>query len=99
MVKNKKLECSCVCKCFGYFKHQDWPVTIIPENIEIQILFRERIRVFFKNAQEAEEAGYIDYDTTRDKDGYVFAFTGLRGDAKQLYQDIKRGRETRVKLI
>lgn len=41
--------------------------------------------MFFKNAQDAEAAGYTDYDQERDKDGYVYAFTGLRGDAKQLY--------------
>lgn len=35
----------------------------------------------------------------RDKDGYVYAFTGLRGDAKQLYSDIISKQEKRVKLI
>jgi len=32
----------------------------------------------------------------REKDGYIYAFTGLRGDAKNLYYDIKKGTETRV---
>ena len=44
-------------------------------------------------------AGYQDYDQQRDKDGYVYPFTGIRGDAKQLYSDIIHRRETRVKLI
>lgn len=30
------------------------------------------------------------------KDGYVYAFTGLRGDAKNLYKDVTMGKEKRV---
>jgi hypothetical protein len=33
------------------------------------------------------------------KNGYLYSFTGLRGDAKTLYKAIKEGREKRVKLI
>lgn len=57
------------------------------------------IRVFFKDSQEARNFNYTDYDTEREKDGYIYAFTGLRGDAKQLYREIKEGKETRVSLI
>jgi hypothetical protein len=38
--------------------------------------------VFFKNSNEANEAQYYDYDRKREKDGYIYAFTGIRGDAK-----------------
>ena len=58
-----------------------------------------KIRVFFKDSQEAKNFNYSDYDEAREKDGYIYAFTGLRGDAKQLYKDVKEGKETRVSLI
>lgn len=35
----------------------------------------------------------------KNKDGYIYSFTGLRGDAKQLYDDVKSGREKRVTFI
>jgi hypothetical protein len=69
----------------------------LPE-LEITILYRDKIRVFYKNAKEARSNDYHDFDT-QDRDGYIYAFTGLRGDAKQLYQDIRVGKEHRVKLV
>jgi len=33
------------------------------------------------------------------KDGYLYSFTGLRGDAKDLYLRVMRGEERRVALI
>lgn len=33
------------------------------------------------------------------KNGYLYSFTGLRGDSKQLYWAVKEGREKRVQLI
>jgi hypothetical protein len=30
------------------------------------------------------------------KNGYLYSFTGLRGDAKTLYKQIKEGKEKRV---
>ena len=50
--------------------------------MKIKILFRDKIKVFFKNAADAAECNYTDYDVNREKDGYIYAFTGLRGDAK-----------------
>ena len=106
------LTCACLCKCFGYFKYDEWPnrdsltnPLKLPEFAEgdIKILYRDRLRVFFKSAKEATDAGYTDFEVderaTKKKDGYVYSFTGLRGDAKQLYLDVRSGKEKRVSFV
>ena len=35
----------------------------------------------------------------REKDGYIYSFTGLRGDAKNLYKKIISGEDQRIKLV
>ena len=68
----------------------------------IRILYRDKIKVFFKTGKDALAAGYTDFDIhgrDKTKDGYVYSFTGLRGDAKQLYLDVKAGRERRVQFV
>lgn len=32
-------------------------------------------------------------DASRTSNGYLYSFTGLRGDAKKLYQDVVKQRE------
>ena len=91
------VKCNCVCKCFGFFKYEDWPV-IYPKNLNIIILYRDNIKVFFKNKAEANKANYHDYDKINTQK-YVYAFTGLRGDAKDLWFNIRSGVEKRCKLI
>ena len=95
--------CTCVCKCFGYFKYDEWPnldmegddQLVLPEfgPGDIKILYRDRIKVFFKTTKAAQEAGYTDFDPKdrpkKKKDGYIYSFTGLRGNAKGLYLDVK----------
>jgi len=70
---------------------------------DIKILYRDRFRVFFKTAKEAQAAGYFEFDMEERKDlkeeSYVYAFTGLRGDAKQLYLQVKNGDEQRVSFV
>ena len=65
------LACSCVCKYLGYFKYDEWPnldSTTNPLELllfgegDIKILYRDRIKVFFKTAKEAYDAGYTDFD-------------------------------------
>lgn len=82
------MSCDCVCKCFGWFQEAEWPAEIELPDVEVTILYRDKIRIFFKNSEEAAQHGYTDYDMHREKDGYIYAFSGLRGDAKQLYFDI-----------
>lgn len=50
---------------------------------------------------DAEFDGYTEFEKERfcNKDGYLYSFTGLRGDAKDLYLRIQKGLENRVKLI
>lgn len=59
--------------------------------------------MFFKTAKDANDVGYTDFDdierSKKKKDGYIYSFTGLRGDAKQLYLDVTNGREKRVSFI
>ena len=68
---NDALICSCLCKCLGYFKYDEWPnldskvnPLELPEfgEADIKILYRDRIKVFFKSAKEAYDAGYTDFD-------------------------------------
>lgn len=42
---------------------------------------------------DAEMDGYTEFEETKfsKKDGYLYSFTGLRGDAKELYLRIMRG--------
>jgi len=59
--------CSCLCKCLGYFKYDEWPNCDSEENslelpefdeAAIKILYRDRIKVFFKTTKDAQDAGY-----------------------------------------
>jgi len=61
---------------------------------------RERIRL--RCTPEFAAAHGIDYDPRRDvcpHTGLVFRHGGLRKDARQLYLDLRDGRETRVRLL
>ena len=58
--------------------------------------------MFFKKAHEAIAKDYTvfnEQEKSKRKDGLVYSFSGLRGDAKQLYFDVKEGREKRVALV
>lgn len=67
----------------------------------IKILYRDQIKVFYPRVREAEAQGYDEYNPRvfSNKNGYLYSFTGLRGDAKKLYKSIKSGAEKRVELI
>lgn len=57
--------------------------------------------MFYNKVSDAEKDGYnqFEQDKFSKKDGYLYSFSGLRGDAKDLYLRIMRGQEKRVKLI
>lgn len=57
--------------------------------------------MFYPQVSQAKKDGYSEYkDNLFKKDkGYLYSFTGLRGDAKRLYKDIKEGKEKRVELV
>ena len=84
------LKCDCVCKCFGIFAYDDWGFDYeLPdwEEGSIEILYRDHIRVFYNKVRDAEMDGYHEFKEEQfaKKDGYLYSFTGLRGDAKELY--------------
>jgi len=67
----------------------------LPKDIEIEIIYRERIRLFYNTVKSAEDDGYFDYDKVHFPKplSLLYGFTGLRGDAKDLYKLIKTGKE------
>jgi len=105
--ENKK--CTCLCKCLGQlFQYKNWGYNkemldnLKLEDGSIKILYKDTIKVFYKNQQEAKKCNYTEYEAkTKDKGkkGYVYSFTGLRGDAKELYTNVVEGREKRIELV
>lgn len=60
-------KCNCVCKCFGYFKYEDWEFdeSLLPkhfENANIKIIYRDKIRVFYGTVIQAQQDGYHDFN-------------------------------------
>lgn len=113
--KQSESKCKiCVCKCFGFFEFNEWraqevfkefkdskPLRFGDEIDEVIILYRDDIKVFYQRVQEAIKDGYTCFDKSdfQNENGYLYSFTGLRGDAKELYRSIAKGKETRVKLV
>lgn len=95
------------CHCFGNFSPDSIWKYEKPANYpkfgkaSITILYKDRINVFYRQVKHAIEDGYNEYKSYcfRNKSGYLYSFTGLRGDAKRLYQDITKKKEDRVKLV
>ena len=99
----KRKNCDCICKCFGFFQYKDWgfDYSLLPAQANIKILCRDRVRVFYPNLAAARLDGYQDYNPnlfTREN-GYLYSYTGLRGNAKTLYRKIVTGEERRIQLI
>ena len=68
---------------------------------DITILYRDRIRVFYSRVHQAQADNYTDYKqlSFSNKNGFLYSFTGLRGDAKRMYKRIMSGEEKRVRLV
>jgi len=106
--KAKNPKCDCLCKCWGYFQpYEDWgydEATDMPNHLgegSIKILYRDKIRVFYGTVTHAKQDGYNDFSEHifSNKNGFVYSYTGLRGDAKALYRKVKRGDEKRVAFV
>lgn len=71
------------------------------EGAYIKLLYRDRIKVFYPRVKDAEFDGYTDFKQVcfSNKNGFLYSFTGLRGDAKRLYKKIQKGEEKRVQLV
>jgi lysine/ornithine N-monooxygenase len=93
------------CKCFGAVNDRNWNLckqSLAEQvDIEIKMLYRDHIRVFYGTEQDAVNDGYTAYNKREalSKQGKVYPFIGIRGDAKELYKRIVRGDEKRIKLI
>ena len=57
--------------------------------------------MFYSTVAQGKADGYTEYDPKifSRKDGYLYSYTGLRGNAKNLYKKVKNGSEKRIKLI
>ncbi|KAJ1451659.1 hypothetical protein M885DRAFT_529266 [Pelagophyceae sp. CCMP2097] len=66
--------------------------------VSISLLHRSAVKVFYTSKREADADGYTHFHGLN-KHGNIHAFGGLRGDAKQLYNDVVRGREPRLRLV
>lgn len=91
--RNKEHKCPCICKCFGYFQYKEWnhDSDDIPSHFSdksITILYRDRVRVFYGTVTAAKNDGYTDFNegVFSNRNGFVYSYTGLRGDAKFLYR-------------
>ena len=100
------ISCGCICKCFGFFKYEHWDHTsdLIPTHFKdanIKVLFRDKIRLFYPTLEAAKEDNYRDFNERcfQKKTGYLYSYTGLRGNAKSLYKQIVAGKEPRIKLV
>jgi hypothetical protein len=94
------------CTCYGKVLDRNWILdeaihNKIQQEIEISILYRDLIRVYYPSEEEAASENYTTYNPREacNKQGRVYPFIGIRGDAKDLYNKILRGEESRVKLI
>lgn len=68
------------------------------EGASIKIIYRDRIKVFYSRVKDAEFDGYTDFKplSFSNKNGFLYSFSGLRGDAKKLYKRIVKGDEKRI---
>jgi len=69
--------------------------------LEIQILYRDHIRVYYPSEEDAIEDNYTLYNKKEalNKQGKIYPFIGIRGDAKELYRKIVNGEEKRINLV
>ena len=60
---------------------------VIPNDVKITILFRDKVRVFYNTVAEARSDGYYDFNEADfpKSNTCLYGYTGLRGDAKDLY--------------
>ena len=90
--------------CFGKVNDRNWNKIKnldINDKIEVTILYKSHIKVYYSNEKEALNDGYNVYNPKDavNKNGNVYPFVGIRGDAKELYRNIVKNKEPRVKLI
>jgi hypothetical protein len=78
---------------FGWYKDSDQSAA---SSHSIYIVHRHEIKVFYSCKRDADRDKYSSYEGIN-KQGQIHPFSGLRGDAKALYRNIRTGIETRVR--
>ena len=95
--------------CYGKVIDKNWDISqedkanfhSINTEVEIIILYKDHIKVHYPSEQDAINDNYTVYERKNavNKNGNVYPFIGLRGDSKELYRNITKGLEKRIKLI
>lgn len=93
--------------CLGHFYPKEWDFNYETELVDhwpdasIKILYRDKIKVFYSTVNIAKKDGYTQFSDIvfSKKNGYVYSYTGLRGDAKRLYYRITQNTEKKVAVI
>jgi len=102
----KLKNCDCECLCLGSkinYRENDFDYeTMLPTHLEkgsIQILYRDKIRVFYDTVGAAKRDDYHLFDKKLfpKSSCILYGYTGLRGDAKDMYRDV--GKEPRIELV
>ena len=59
------------------------------------------MKVFYKKVADAQQDGYTNFKKSdfSNENGYLYSFTGLRGDAKDLYKKVTSGQERRLRFV
>ena len=71
-------------------------------NFLIKVIYREKIKVYYSTLTGAHADEYHDGDgtsTSKSPNSIVYPFTGIRGDAKDLWRKARRGGEPRLQLV
>jgi hypothetical protein len=68
----------------GLLNHQDFA------HIKIKIIYKHDIKVHYKSKEEALMDGFTNFNKNCiNSKGIIYPFTGIRGDAKQLWRRVK----------
>lgn len=64
----------------------------------MSIVYRNQIKVHFSTVEYANQENYTSYDKKLDlsQGGIVYPFTGIRGDAKEIWLRVTKGQEARA---
>lgn len=98
--------CPCTCYCLGghivYRENEFDYEKYIPKHLEagsIKIVHRDRVRVFYDTVSAAKKDHYSDFDKNLfpKNSCILYGYTGLRGDAKDMYKNLKK--EPKIQLV
>lgn len=70
MPESTQPKCKCLCKCFGWSQaHKVIRMrSQLPKSVEIRILYRNKIKVFFRSPADAQQMNYTDFDPSSHTD-------------------------------